>query len=230
MKNNDNKAKTKYYKYELNLLVANILSIVLLVVPFVILIMSGYSLNMDFDVIKFILLFGYFFLHEIFHAIGYSLFTKNKKNIKLGIMLEKGVFYAMCQEKINKKGIIISLLMPLIFLSIIPFPISYYFHLDFLLILTIVNFSGAIGDILMTFLIIRAPKDVEYIDYNNDIGAYLVSSEDMSNYSSFGFFLAESGEEHLKKIDKSIRRFYVSKVSYIFLVIFTILCIILFVI
>lgn len=227
MKNKVKDQTKNYYKYECDLVVMNILSIVLLVVPFIILIMCGYSINMDFGVLKFIILILYFFLHELFHALGYSFFVENKKNIKIGVVLEKGVFYAMCQERINKKGIIISLLMPLIFLSIIPFLISLYFHFDYLLILSIINFSGAIGDILMTKLIIRAPRDVEYLDYNNDIGAYLLSSEDMSNYKSFGFKLTEKGNADSKKIDKSIKRLYISKISYVFLVVFTIMCIIL---
>lgn len=221
----------KYYKYELKMMTMNILSVVLLIVPIAILVLCGYSLNIEYNVvIEFLCLLAYFLIHELFHALGYSMFAKDKKNIKIGIVLEKGVFYAMCQEKITKKGILISLLMPLIFLSIIPFPISIYFHLDLLLILTIVNFSGAIGDILMTILIIRAPKDVEYLDYNNDIGAYLISSEDMSNYTSLGFKLTESGLADSKEIDKSIRIFYISKTSFIFLVIFIIVSIILVVI
>lgn len=225
-----NKPK-KYYKYELNMLVMNILSIVLLIVPFIIIFSCGYSLNFNFNILlEFICLIAYFLLHELFHALGYSMFAKDKKNIKIGIVLEKGVFYAMCQEKINRRGILISLVMPLIFLSIIPLPISFYFHFDLLLILAIVNFSGAIGDIFMTILIMRAPKDIEYIDYNNDIGAYLLSCEDMSNYNSFGFRLTEMGLENAKEIDKSIKRFYISKKSYIFLVIFIIVGIILVVI
>lgn len=225
-----NKPK-KYYKYELNMLVMNILSIVLLIVPFIIIFSCGYSLNFNFNILlEFICLIAYFLLHELFHALGYSMFAKDKKNIKIGIVLEKGVFYAMCQEKINRRGILISLVMPLIFLSIIPLPISFYFHFDLLLILAIVNFSGGIGDILMTILIMRAPKDIEYIDYNNDIGAYLLSCEDMSNYNSFGFRLTEMGLENAKEIDKSIKRFYISKKSYIFLVIFIIVGIILVVI
>lgn len=228
MKNKTKKLAKKYYKYELNMLVMNTLSILLLIVPIIIILLCGYSLNIDFNVfLEFVSLLAYFLIHELFHALGYSLFAKDKKNIKIGIVLEKGVFYAMCQEKINKRGILVSLLMPLVFLSIIPFPISLYFHLDLLLILSIVNFSGAIGDMLMTLLIMRAPKDVEYIDYNNDIGAYLVSSEDMSNHNSFGFRLTESGLEDSKEIDRSIKRFYISKKSYIFLVIFIIMSIIL---
>lgn len=231
MKNKVKNTSKNYYKYELKLLEMNILSIVLLIAPITIIVSCGYYFNFNYNfVFEFVSLLAYFLLHELFHALGYSLFAKDKKNIKIGIVLEKGVFYAMCQEKINKKGILISLLMPLVFLTLIPLPISIYFHLDLLLILSIVNFSGAIGDILMTILILRAPKDVEYIDYNNDIGAYLVSSEDMSSYNSFGFRLTESGLETSKEIDKSIKKIYISKTSYIFLVIFIIMSIILVVI
>lgn len=208
----------KYYKYEINMLSMNILSMVLFIMPFVILILCGYDIlnNLDFP-IYFIGIVIYFCLHELFHGIGYSFFAKDKKNIKYGIMLEKGVLYAACQEKISKKGILISLLLPTLFLSIITFPISLIYKINWLLIFSIMNFSGATGDILMMILIMRAPKDIQYIDYNNDVGAYLVSEYDMSNLTSFGFKLTEIGLESEKSVDKSIKGFYISKTSCIIL-------------
>lgn len=210
----------KYYKYEINMLSMNILSMVLFIVPFVILILCGYDIlyNLDFP-IYFIGIIIYFCLHELLHGIGYSFFAKDKKNIKYGIMLEKGVLYAACQEKISKKGILISLLLPTLFLSIITFPISLIFKFNWLLIFSIMNFSGATADILMMKLIMRAPKDLQYIDYNNDVGAYLVSEYDMSNFTSFGFKLTEIGLESEKSVDKTIKRFYISKSSCIILVV-----------
>lgn len=217
-----------YYKYELKLGLMNVLSVVLFVIPLILLGIFGYSFNMNYNEgLGMLGLLFYLFLHEIFHAIGYALYAKDKKNIKIGIVLEKGVFYAMCQERISKTGILVSLFFPLLFLSIIPLPFCLIFHIDWLLLYVILNFAGAIGDILMIILIIKAPKDVEYIDYNNDIGAYLISSEDMSNYLSLGFKLTEYGSIKDKKIDKTIKKFYISKPSYTILIIFIIVSILL---
>ena len=204
----------KYYKYELNMLLMNILAIVIFVVPIIILEICGFHTIVNIQPSIFIIgMVFYLILHELFHGLGYSLFAKDKKNIKFGIVLEKGVLYAACQEKINKNAILISLLLPTIFLSIITFPIGMILNLNYLVIYSIINFAGAIGDILMTVLIVRGPKDLEYLDYNNDIGAYLISKSDLSEFKSLGFHLTEQGIASEKKVDKSIKRFYVSKTS-----------------
>ena len=207
----------KFYHYELNMTVMNILSIVLFILPFLILVISGYEMSYNFSGIMLICMMFYLLLHEIFHAIGYSLFVESKNNIKIGITLEKGVYYAACQELISKRAILVSLMMPLVFLSFITFPIGLIFHLDWLILLSIVNFSGAIGDMLMFVLILKCPSDVEYIDYDNSVGAYLVSKNDLSKIKSLGFKLGEVGSFKDKKIDKSVKRFYVSKTSIILL-------------
>lgn len=217
----------KYYKYELNITLMNILSIVMFIIPFAIILIAGVKINFDISLgVSIVSIMLYLFMHEILHAIGYFLFTKDKRNIKIGIVLEKGVLYAMCQERINKFGILISLLLPLIFLSFIALPIGLIYNMSWLGLLSIINFAGAVGDIFMTILILFAPSDVEYIDYNNDIGAYLLSESDMSNYHSLGFFLTEEGLATEKEVDKTIKHLYISKTSSIIIVILAIICII----
>lgn len=208
----------KYYKYELNMLIANILSLVMMIVPIIILEIIGINVYTSLSSgLLLISLLIYFIIHELLHALGFSLFAKNKKNIKFGIKLEKGVLYALCQESISKSAIVISLLLPLTLLSFIAFPISLLLKLNLLTLLSIANFGGAIGDILMFFLIIKAPNDIEYIDYNSDIGMYLLSKNDLSNIKSFGLKLTESGDSKNKRIDESIKRLYVSRISAIIL-------------
>lgn len=207
----------KYYKYELNMLIANILSIVMFIVPIIILAIlkfDFYSSNSGLFLLELIL---YFIIHELLHGLGFLIFAKNKKNIKFGITLEKGVLFAACQEKINKKAALISIALPLVVLTFITFPIGILFKLPNLVSLSILNFGGAIGDILMFILISRAPSDVLYIDYNTDIGCYLISENNLENYTSFGFKLTEYGNESDKRIDESIKRLYVSKTSAIIL-------------
>lgn len=207
----------KYYHFELNMTVMNILSIILFIVPFLLLFLCGYSMNLKYTGILLIGMLLYLLLHELFHAIGYALFARDKNNIKIGITLEKGVLYAACQELISKRAILVSLMLPLVFLSIITFPIGVVFHLDWLIFLSIVNFSGAIGDMLMFILILKCPKDVGYIDYDNSVGAYLVSKQDLSKIESLGFKIGEIGEFKDKKVDATVKKFFVSKTSIIIL-------------
>lgn len=216
----------KYFHYELNMTIMNILSIVLFIVPFIVLVLCGYSFNFKFNGLVYIGMFLYLIVHELFHALGYSLFAKNKKNIKIGITLERGVLYAACQELISKRGILVSLVFPLLFLSIIPFPIALIFHIDWLILYSIINFGGAIGDILMTILILKMPETIEYIDYDNSVGAYIISDSDISNIKSLGFKLGETGNFKDKKIDTSVQAFYISPVSKVVLGILLSLCIV----
>lgn len=207
----------KYYKYELNMIIANILSIVMFIVPIIILTILKFDFYSSNNSLFLIELFLYFIIHELLHGLGFLIFAKNKKNIKFGITLEKGVLFAACQEKINKKAALISIALPLVVLTFITFPIGILFKLPNLVSLSILNFGGAIGDILMFILISRAPSDVLYIDYNTDIGCYLLSENNLENYTSFGFKLTEYGNESDKRIDESIKRLYVSKTSAIIL-------------
>lgn len=215
----------KYYKYELNILLANILSLVMIIVPLIIMAYLGFDFSSGYHGLFLLEMIVYFIVHELLHGLGFLIFAKDKKNIKFGITLEKGVLYAACQEKINKELAIISILLPLIVLTIITLPIGIIINHSNLVLLSIMNFGGAIGDILMFILILTSPRDVLYIDYNTDIGVYLLSENNMENHTSFGFRLTEIGDADDKKIDLSIKRLYVSTSSAIILVVLLIISI-----
>lgn len=214
----------KYYKFELNIHVANILCLVLIIVPFILLMLTGnYDILFDPNMnnnIFFVSVILYFFLHELCHGLGYFIFAKDKSNIKFGVVLEHGVLYAMCQENLNKKAILISLFLPIILLTVIPLPFAVIYKLNILLLNAILNFAGAIGDILQAILIIKCPSDTEYLDYNNDVGCFLLSKSDLKKVRHFGFKLTEIGDCSDKQIDKSIKRIYISKKSYVYIVVF----------
>ena len=211
----------KYYKFELNMVIMNFLSIALLFIGLGIWFLLGllfapkgikFNMNPSFFLLLFFL---YLVLHEICHGIGYSLFAKNKKAIKYGAALEKGVLYAMCQERINKKALYISLLAPLFILTIIALPLGFIINNFTLQILSVFNLAGAIGDIMMVLFLTKLPKDIVYIDYDNVIGFYLISKEDLSKYKMFGFKYIESGKDSDDLINKDIKLISISKVSYI---------------
>lgn len=212
----------KYYKFELNMILMNILVIVIYIGIYILCGVfnpSLLNLGTNTDAALFFLgMIGYFILHEIVHGIGYSIFAKDKKNIKFGIMLERGVLYAMCQEEISRKGIIVSLLLPIFVLTFFTGIIGTIFHLNFLINYSILNLVGAIGDITMFIFLLRLPKDITYIDYDNVIGAYFISDEDLSKYSSKSMKFIESGKHNKSLINKELKRIYISKTSLIILV------------
>lgn len=201
---------------------ANILSVVILFALGFIYFYNHMDVTFDFGPLFLLELIGYFMLHELFHGIGFLIFAKDPKNIKFGITLEKGVFYTLCSERIGKKAIIVTLLFPIIFLSLITFILSLIINSPTLALLSIANLGGAIGDILMVILILKMPSDVEYIDYNNDVGCYLVSKHDLSKIKLFGIKYLGSGVDSDKNI-KDIPRIYISKFSIVFLIIYFVL-------
>ena len=212
----------KYYKFELNVKTMNII-ILLAFIPLgiVFAIFSDFFKdtfnNLYINLGGLILMF---IIHELLHGVGYSIFAKDKTKIKYGAALEKGVLYAMCQDEINKTGIIVSLLLPTIILTFILGPLGILINNSLLVFLAIMNLYGAMGDIMMTTLAIRLPKDTKYIDYNNDIGAYFISKEDISHMKTIGFKCVKSGEHTLDNVDHSIKKIYISKGSIIYLLIF----------
>ncbi len=220
----------KYYRFDMDIKLMNILASILYVLFFIYLFGNTYFSTFDFSLVAIILMFLYFALHEICHGIGYALFAKNKKNIKFGAILEKGVFYAMCQEEISKKAIIVSLLFPILILTLIPIPFAIIFKNSLLLFLSITNLIGAIGDILLIKLVLKLPKNITYIDYDNNIGAYFLCDEDISNVKSLGLNCHETKIHDENLINKDIKTIYISEPSKKFFIIMGVILILLFII
>ena len=100
-----------------------------------------------------VLLILYMLLHELLHGIGYRITGSKSNKIKYGIELEKGIFYCLCKQNVNKKNIMNSLLFPLFYIGIVTYILSFILISHYLLILSIFNISGCVGDIF-TFLFI----------------------------------------------------------------------------
>lgn len=212
----------KYYKFELNVTLLSILSLVILVLLMGVDLALRGNVTIVFDDSPFALFLlaylGYIVVHEILHGIGFSLFVKDKKNVKYGAALEKGVFYAMCQERINKKAIIISLWFPTIFLTFVALPIAVIFKWPLLEFLALMNFASAVGDLALLGLVYKLPKDIQYIDYDNVIGAYFVSENDLSKYKAFCCKYVECGEDKDDLINKDIKKITISKQSWFWII------------
>ena len=213
----------KYYKFELSMLWANIISLVLFVLGIICFNVTYGEYDYPNMIILMLTFIIYLTMHEIIHGLAFSYFCKNKYNVKYGAMLEKGVFYAMCQERINKKATIISLLAPTIVLTVIALIPAFIFRIDLLGLLAIFNLAGAAGDLLMTLFVLRLPNDIKYIDYDSVIGFYLISKHDLSKYKSFYMKYKESGKDSDKLINNSIKTLTITKTSWIIIVVLAII-------
>jgi len=214
----------KYYRYSMNMTFLNIACICLFIPFYILICFLGYSSYVDLSL--FILYFLWMFVHEFLHGIGFSLGKGvEHKNIVYGANLEKGVFYCMCKQLIHKKDIMVSLLFPFFFIGIVTLIMGFIFSIPILIILSLFNIAGCVGDIFMFLAFLKLP-DFDYIDLDDCTGFVLVSKNDLSKYKLSGLNLIESGD--YKKLGKAndYSKFTISKLSYI---IFILMIVILFV-
>lgn len=170
----------KYYRYSYREKIIPIVFILLIIVviflPLEITSPNGLLIDIPLLILMFI-------VHELLHAVGFRFFGKAKsKNITYGVNLEKGVFYCTCKEEISKKGILISLILPFLIISIIGGIIGITFDIKTLIFLSFYNFFGACFDILAFIDIATLPKDIKYKDLDDEMGFILISKNDLSKY------------------------------------------------
>lgn len=212
------KDNLRYYTYQLNMKVLNILAILLFIGIILVIYLVGY----DFSSISeynlfwlFILLFLWLILHEVLHGIGFALFKEvDLKNIVFGMALEKGVFYCMCKQQINKKVIFTSLLFPVTFIGVITLIIGIITGIDLLIYLSIFNIVGSIGDIVMSIYFSRCSNDVIYLDLDDCTSFTVLSKKDLSNIRIWGIKLVDSGNYDSNMVALDRRRVVISKFSW----------------
>lgn len=199
----------KYYKYKMRMGLLNVLAVIVMVIALTIyyLIFKEYSFSSLFIVYFFL----WMILHEIIHGLTFMAFKEvNPKNVVFGAKLESGIFYCMCKQPIRKKVILTSLVMPLILIGFVTLIPAIIFDLKMLGILSLFNIGGAIGDIVMTLMFLKLPKDIKYTDLDDCEGFVVLSEEDLKNNRYFGLELVECGNydedvkpKDFKKIDCS---------------------------
>jgi Protein of unknown function (DUF3267). len=225
LNNKESQGKDKYYSYELRPVLLNILSLVLLV--FMIFSLTViFKLNFDMEIGPFdiVLYLFWFILHEILHGIGFGIFKNTEwKYITFGMLLEKGIFYCMCKQEISKKNILVAIAFPFFFIGVVTLIISIYTNSFILFSLSILNIAGAIGDIIMFMAIVTMPKDVRYIDTDDQMSFTMISKEKLKN-KYFGIKLKETGIYNYEKMkSKDLKKINISKLSLIFLI-FILVC------
>ncbi len=207
----------KAYVFRMKLIPANVLGTVM----FILLIAFSFLINADFSFggnffLTFLSLILYLCCHELFHAIGYIIGGAKRKNIAYGICLEKGILYCMAYQEITKKNILISLQMPFMVLGVITYAIGYFFHIPYLVFLSIVNLIGASMDLVMFFYIFKLKDDVIYSESGSPDEFVIISSEDLTKKKSIYMEIVDVKD--YKKEDyifKDIKKITISKLSYV---------------
>ena len=227
-----NKKKNKtYYTYTLNMTIINILAIILFIIVgsiiYLIEINDNYIINLSISNL-FLIMFIWLVIHELLHGIGFLIFKEvNKKNITLGIALEKGVFYCMCKQNIGKKIILTSLLLPITIIGFTTLIIGMIINNYELVYLSILNIVSSIGDIVMIIYFIKCPRDIIYLDLDDCTSFTVISNTSLDNIKVPGITLSKKGIYNPALMySKDKRRIVISKLSYILLIIIFILIII----
>lgn len=195
-KKKDNKQKEYIIEYDMNFM--NIFAVVLLalmtlvtflLVKIDVIKISGKQFLGILDekyLIFFVVMLAWMVLHEIIHGVTYQLTGADKKDIVYGASLENSVFYCKCKEYINKKCIISSLLAPLVIIGIVTYILGIVISSAWLIVLSIVNISGAAADIMMFLFFMKQKDDVQFRELGFSSPAVVKTSEDISKNKYLG--------------------------------------------
>lgn len=176
----------KAYVYKMNLVPANVLSIVIFIItlfPTFFFRVNVYE-NQVNTFVLFIIIILYLCLHEVLHGVGYIIGGTKRKNVKYGICLEKGILYCMAYQELTKKNILISLQMPFMVIGVITYIFGIIFNLPLLVLLSSINISGASMDLVMFYYISKLSKDTIYSESGENDEFVLISSEDLTKRKS----------------------------------------------
>ena len=222
----------KYYSYEINPVLLNILATILFIFLLAILpIAFNLSFTSNITPLFFVLIFFWLILHEILHAVGFGIFKGTKwSNITLGMLIEKGIFYCMCKQEISKANILVAIAFPFFFIGIVTLIIAIFINSFLLYFLSIINIAGAIGDIVMFFAILSMPKEVKYLDIDDQLTFTMISEKPLKE-KYFSIVLKDSGKYNFEKMkSKDFTKIIISKPSKIFILIILLITIMNFII
>ena len=217
----------KYHIFEINVGKLNLVCIVLFVV-IVLLTSFLYRGNIieDLTEVNLMLLIlvnvALMLVHELLHSLAYVIYGGDFKKIVYGAYLEKGVLYCLCKQNITRKNILNALMFPLFYIGIVTYIISILTNNYYLLILSIFNLSGCVGDIFTFLFISKLDKDIMFSEFDDTTSFGLYSNKDLSKIKSLGIKYVKTQD---KVTRKELTKIKVSKTSYIILTIMLVLSI-----
>lgn len=163
---------------------ANVFSIIMLVIAAAagVLIFILYNGQFSFENLMKISSYIIFFaglivltvVHELIHGLFWGIFAQNHfKDISFGFMKEYLTPYCNCKTLLKKSEYVIGSLMPLIILGFGLTAASIFIGSEALLLLGVIMVSGAAGDVIASYRIIKYKKqksEMLIMDHPTQVG------------------------------------------------------------
>lgn len=231
MKKGNNK---KEYILEYDMVFANVLSFILLFLALaitgLIVVIRGEIIDIEMNSssmisfsIFFILMIFWMILHEIIHNIAYQIMGAKSENIVFGAAIEKGVFYCKCKEYIDKKCIMTSLLAPFVLIGVITYILGFVIDSPLLIALSVINISGASGDLMMFSFFLKQDDDVEFKELGFSSPFVLKTSKDLSSKKYLGIKSIREVKDESETKEGPEKKITISKASWVFIIVMVIL-------
>lgn len=182
--------ETKGRKVAINIVSANVFSIVLLIVSGVVFIVPFYLIwgsagwesgRSIFGFAGLWLLIAFLIgvvVHELLHGITWACYAKSGwKSISFGVMWKLLTPYCHCNEPMSVKAYLAGALMPLLVLGIIPAVVSLIVGSIPLLAWGILFIAAASGDIWMSWLLTKEDPESTILDHPTEAGFYVFDKE-----------------------------------------------------
>ncbi len=230
MKKEDKKVNTYIFEYKMGYI--TFISLILFIIP-VLLTWAYYKLSnttLNINIIESsslldcivicVLMFLWMILHEIIHGIAYHLNGAKNENITFGAALEKGVFYCKCGEFINKKNIIISLLSPFMIIGVITLIIGWLINSFLLIALSVINISGAAGDLAMFGFFIKQDNNLQFKELGDSTTFCLKTKDDLSTKKYLSVKLKKVVTDDKEITEEKAKKVTISKTSWLFFIFF----------
>ena len=115
--------------------------------------------------------------HEAVHALGWMLFAGvAPKDIRFGIAWKTLSPYAHSMVAMAAGGYRVGVVLPLIVTGILPVVIGTVTNMGWLTIAGAILVSGAVGDLIVLWIIRSIPASAQVIDHPENAGCYVVEA------------------------------------------------------
>lgn len=118
-------------------------------------------------------------IHEGIHGLTWGLVNKGGfRHVSFGVIWKYLTPYCHYSKPMTRGRYIAGALMPCLILGIIPAVASLFNGNIFWLAFGVIYISGAAGDLWMTWLILKEPKDAMFLDHPSEAGFYVIEKAD----------------------------------------------------
>ncbi len=185
-----NEFEEKGRKVTINLVKANIFSVVILAVSSIVLLIPFFFIWEDTPtenlvgspiewIVFFVTLFIGIVVHELLHGITWAHYAKSGwKSISFGVIWKMLAPYCHCDEPMHIQGYMMGAMMPCIILGIVPSIIAIVIGSLPLLLWGIIFIGAAAGDIWTAWLLTKEDHDSLVLDHPTEAGFYIFDKEE----------------------------------------------------